>query len=128
MRRLVLLALFTAAVVPTVGDGPAVAGGTENRYKAYVACGLGNHAAPSHACDRQGRKGAFFLSRDAHVTYRVCVKYPEGQRLCASAQDAPEDELQVNEITSTQRGRHKVTWFVDGTLVGTWTFRNRNPG
>jgi hypothetical protein len=125
MRRVLLLVVvLTAAIVPTTA-GPAVAG---NRYRAYVACGLGSHAEPSHVCDRQGRKAAFFLSKDADVTYRVCVKYPEGQRLCASHQDAPEDELQVNEITSNQRGRHKVTWYVDGGIVATWRFRNKNLG
>jgi len=125
MRRVVVLAVLTAALVPMTSGEVATAQG-ESPYRTYVACGWGQNAAPSHVCDRQGRKAAFFLSHDADVQYRVCLKPPQGQQLCASAQSAPEDELRSNRITSAQRGRHTVKWFVGGERVGVWKFRNKN--
>jgi|tagenome__1003787_1003787.scaffolds.fasta_scaffold20857261_3 hypothetical protein len=122
MRRLfhaTVLTLLTAALLPIAGVGSAEAA---SRYKAYVACGLTAAADPSHSCDASDDKAAFFKSRDAHVHYKVCVKFPNATRLCAAKQDAPKGKLRHNEITSTQTGRHKVTWFVGGDLVKTWFF------
>jgi len=125
MRRqaqLTVLMVLTAAMVP-IGGSPATAG---NRYKTYVACGFNAQSEPSHACDRQGRKAAFFLSKDADVRYRVCVKFPGGTLLCETDQAGFEDELRVNRITSNLRGKHKVTWYVDDEVIGKWTFKNKN--
>ena len=53
------------------------------------------------------------------------MKYPGGRRLCANHEDAPEGAKQVNAITSTSAGRHKVKWYVDGLKVGAWAFQVR---
>ena len=123
MRRTALLTVLMLAAVMVSTVGPA---GAANRYRAYVACGLTAAADPSHECDVDGKKAAFFKSKDAHVHYKVCVKFPNTTRLCAANQDAPKGKLRHNEISSSQLGTHKVTWFVAGDLVKTWFFENKN--
>ena len=116
MLHLAVLALLTSVLVPASSADAA------NRYRAYVACGLTAAADPSHSCGIADDKAAFFKSKDAHVHYKVCVKFPNGTRLCAAKQDAPKGKLRHNAITSSQKGTHKVTWFVGGNLVKTWFF------
>lgn len=100
---------------------PATAGAAA--YKKYVACGVSQNAKPSHSCPKKAKKGAFFRSFNGDVVYTVCVKFPSGKNLCAQAQEAKEDTLYVNKITSTIPGRHVVKWFVKGQKVGEWAFR-----
>lgn len=104
-----------ASVVPASADAAA--------YKHYVGCGISRNAAPSHACPAGSKKGAFFKSVKADVSYTVCVKFPSGKNLCAQAQEAEQGTLYVNKITSTIPGRHVVSWFVKGQKVGTFFFR-----
>jgi hypothetical protein len=84
----------------------------------YVACGVTAAAKPAHSCAKHSKKAAFFRSKVADVTYKICVKFPTGTRLCASHQPATAGTLSVNRITSTVPGSHKVTWYVKGKLVG----------
>ena len=59
--------------------------------------------------DRDGCvPGCALKSRDASVAYVVCVKFPTGTKLCASAQGAQQGKVYVNKITSTVKGTHKV--------------------
>ncbi|MFN8159714.1 MAG: hypothetical protein U0R52_01530 [Solirubrobacterales bacterium] len=112
--------LFAAAVLAVAvpaGAAPHAA------FKHYVACGLKASEPPAHLCARGAHKGAFFRSNDADVFYKVCVKFPNGQNLCAQAQRAAKGKLYVNRITSNIPGRHKVTWFVKGKRVGVYFFR-----
>jgi hypothetical protein len=91
-------------------------------YKHYVGCGVSEHATPAHSCPRSSKKGAFFESLDADVFYTVCVKFPTGKHLCAQKQEAIKGTLYVNKITSDIPGKHKVTWFVSGQRVGSYSF------
>jgi hypothetical protein len=100
---------------------PASAGAAA--YRHYVACGISEKAKPAHACPKGSKKGAFFKSTQANVSYSVCVKFPSGKNLCAQAQEAEQGTLYVNKITSTIPGRHRVTWFVMGQKVGATVFR-----
>ena len=100
---------------------PASAGAAA--YKHYVGCGISRNAAPAHVCPKGSKKGAFFKSTQADVTYTVCVKFPSGKNLCAQAQEATQGTLYVNKITSTIPGRHVVSWFVKGKKVGSSVFR-----
>jgi hypothetical protein len=104
-----------ASAVPASADAAA--------YQHYVACGINRDANPAHACPQGSKKGAFFKSFKADVTYTVCVKFPSGKNLCAQAQEATQGTLYVNKITSTIPGRHEVSWFVKGKKVGTSVFR-----
>ena len=52
---------------------------------------------------------------------RVCVKFPTGKNLCAQKQEAIKGTLYVNKITSNIPGKHRVTWFVNGKRVGSYT-------
>jgi hypothetical protein len=104
------------------GASPATAAKPAT-YKHYVACGLQASAKPSHFCPKGARKGAFFRSNKADVFYKVCVKFPNGRSLCASPQEAKQGTLYVNKITTNIPGKHKVTWFVKGKQVGSFSFR-----
>jgi hypothetical protein len=110
---LVAIALLACAV-------PASAGAVA--YKHYVACGSSENAKPSHVCPKKGKKGAFFKSLSADVSYSICVKFPTGKSICAKAQKAEAHTLYVNKITSNIPGKHRVTWFVNGKRVGSFAF------
>ena len=101
--------------------GPAAASAAA--YKHYVGCGVSQNAKPAHACPKKAKKGAFFKSFKADVVYTVCVKFPSGKNLCAQAQEAEQNTLYVNKITSTIPGKHVVSWFVEGKKVGSWWFK-----
>jgi hypothetical protein len=111
---LVVTGLLVSAV-PASADAAA--------YKKYVGCGISRNAEPSHKCPAGSKKGAFFKSNNANVSYTVCVKFPSGKNLCAQAQEAEQGTLYVNKITSTIPGVHRVSWFVKGKKVGTFAFR-----
>jgi hypothetical protein len=118
LKALVALLVATGLLAAAV---PATAGAAA--YKHYVGCGISRNANPAHACPKNAKKGAFFKSIKADVTYTVCVKFPSGKNLCAQAQEATKGTLYVNKITSTIPGRHEVSWFVKGKKVGTSVFR-----
>jgi hypothetical protein len=118
LKALVAMLVVTGLLV---GAGPASASGPA--YKHYVGCGISRKAKPAHTCPRQSKKGAFFKSLKANVTYTVCVKFPSGKNLCAKAQEAVQGTLYVNKVTSTIPGRHVVSWFVKGKRVGSTVFR-----
>jgi hypothetical protein len=121
MKGLKLLAVTLLGVAVLASAAPASAKAAA--FKHYVACGLSAKSKPSHVCPRGGSKGAFFRSNNADVTYKVCVKFPTGRRICEGGQQAAQGTLFVNKITTNIPGRHKVTWFVKGKRVGTWIFR-----
>ena len=118
LKALVALMVATGMLAVVV---PASAGAAA--YKHYVGCGISRNAKPAHACPKKAKKGAFFKSLKAEVTYTVCVRFPSGKSLCAHAQKAEKGTLYVNKITSTIPGKHRVTWFVKGKKVGSFVFR-----
>jgi hypothetical protein len=121
MKGLKALAAVLVATGLLASAVPATAGAAA--YKHYVACGISRNAKPAHVCPKGSKKGAFFKSVKADVTYTVCVKFPSSKNLCAQAQEATQGTLYVNKITSTIPGRHEVSWFVKGKKVGTTVFR-----
>jgi hypothetical protein len=90
------------------------------RYEAYVVCSAKLSAPPATECGRKKPKMAIFVSKDKHVTYKICVRFPDRQKLCAAKQDAPKGVKRLNTITTDQKGAHKVTWRVNGTKVATY--------
>jgi len=110
-----------ASAVPAAAKAPAQTGSSPFRH--YVACGIERTSKPAHECAKRSKKGAFFKSLTADVVYAVCVKFPSGKHLCAHAQAAKQGTLYVNKITSTQVGKHVVTWYVKGKKVGSTIFR-----
>ena len=117
LAGLVLVSGLLAATVPATAGAAA--------YEHYVGCGVSKKAKRSHSCPKKAKKGAFFKSLNGTVNYTVCVKFPSGKNLCAQAQEAKEETLYVNKITSTIVGRHVVSWYVKGQKVGSWAFRVR---
>jgi hypothetical protein len=114
---------FTAVLLATaLLASAAPASGKTAAFKHYVACGVSQHAKPSHRCQKGRQKGAFFRSNLADVVYTVCVKFPTGRNLCARGQEATKGTLYVNKITSNIHGKHRVTWFVGGKRIGVFTF------
>jgi|SRR5215213_4717389 len=121
MKALKALAATLVATGLLASAVPATAGAAA--YKHYVGCGISRNAAPAHKCPAGAKKGAFFKSTKADVSYTVCVKFPSGKNLCAQAQEATQGTLYVNKITSTIPGVHTVSWFVKGKKVGSFAFR-----
>jgi len=104
-----------------LGGAPAAAEAAA--YSHFVGCGLSTSTKPSHACAKGSKKGAFFKSSQGDVAFSVCLRPPTGASLCAYAQRARQGVLKVNRITATVPGRYRVTWFIDGTRVGSFSFR-----
>jgi hypothetical protein len=123
MRRMKGLKTLTAVLLGTgllAIAAPAPAGAAA--YSHYVACGVSQNAKPAHKCPKKSKKGAFFRSLQADVSYSVCVKFPTGKNICAKAQEATQGTLYVNKITSNIPGKHRVSWFVGGKRVGSFVF------
>ena len=115
LAAVMLVSGLLVAAVPATASAAA--------YKHYVGCGVSQNAKPAHVCPKKAKKGAFFKSLKADVAYSVCVKFPSGKNLCAQAQEAEQNTLYVNKITSTIPGKHVVSWFVEGKKVGSWWFK-----
>ncbi len=121
MKGLKALAATVLGVALLASPAPASAGAVG--YRHYVGCGLTEQTAPARACSKQSKKGAFFESLDADVFYTVCVKFPNRKHFCKVKQEAVKGQLYVNEIThDVIPGKHKVTWFVSGKPVGSYSF------
>ncbi len=120
MKGLKTLTAIGLGIALLASASPASAKGAA--FKHYVACGLSQKADPSHVCQKQRDKGAFFRSNNGDVFYSVCVKFPGKKNLCRPKQEAKKGQLYVNKITSTIPGKHQVTWFVGGKRVGAFTF------
>ncbi len=124
-RRWVWSAILIGLLASLAVGAAAAPARAPKPYNFYVACGVGASAKPAHSCARGAKKAAFFRSNSADVHYKICVRFPTGQRLCANHQPAPAGTLHMNRITSTITGSHKVTWFVKGKLVGVRYLRVR---
>jgi hypothetical protein len=121
MKGLKALAVVVAAIGLLASAVPASADAAA--YKKYVGCGISNKTKPNHVCPKRSKKGAFFKSFKQDVVYTICVRFPSRKNLCAKGQEAERGTLYVNKVTSTDPGRHKVTWWVKGKKVGTFYFR-----
>lgn len=120
MKGLKTLTAIALGIALLASAAPASAKGAAFRH--YVACGLSQNAKPAHLCQKSREKGAFFRSNNADVFYSVCVKFPGKKNLCRPKQEAKQGQLYVNKITSTIPGKHRVSWFVAGKLVGVFYF------
>jgi hypothetical protein len=122
----VALALVACALPGQADAAPGSAPGDRaagDGYTTYVACSTKTTAKPAKECRLSQPKAAFFRSGKHDATYKVCVKFPgKKRRLCASAQDAPKGKTKYVTIATANTGRHKVTWYVGGTKVGSWNF------
>jgi hypothetical protein len=121
MKGTKALAVVLATIGLLISAVPATADAAA--YKKYVGCGISKNAKPKHVCPKRSKKGAFFRSFKGDVVYTVCVRFPSRKTLCAKGQQAKKNILYVNKITSTEPGKHKVTWWVQGKKVGTFFFR-----
>jgi hypothetical protein len=94
---------------PTDPDGAGTA-----RVTVWTGCGLSARTPKSSRCGLRGKIGAF-IKASREVSYRVCVRFPEGQRLCTSRpQRAEAGTTYVNKITGHAPGTYVVTWIVEG--------------
>lgn len=121
MKQLTTLAVALLGVTLLVAAAPVSAKPVAFRH--YVGCGLSQKAKPRHKCPSGSKKGAFFKSLKADVTYTVCVRFPNRKVLCTKKpEEATRGTLYVNKITSNIPGKHRVTWFVKGKRVGVFNF------
>lgn len=118
----VALALVVCALPVSASAAAGTAGRAGGGYTTYVACSLKTSAKPAHECKLSDPKAAFFRSARHDATYKVCARFPGKKRLCASAQQADKGRTRAVTITTAQLGTHKVTWYVGGHKVGSWSF------
>jgi len=121
LTAVLALSAILAGAVPAAAKAPGQTGSSPFRH--YIACGIERTSKPAHTCPKRSKKGAFFKSLNADVVYAVCVEFPSTKHLCAHAQPAKQGTLYVNKITSTQVGKHVVTWYVKGKKVGASSFK-----
>jgi hypothetical protein len=97
-------------------------------YETFVGCdGFAEPPVPSHVCQLGDLPGAFFES-DVETEYEVCVEFPDAEEFCTEEEEEAEaGVLYVNLIFSELTGDHLVTWYVEGTEVGSWEFRLDPP-
>ena len=108
------MALAIAILCGLVSASPANAEpGGPAPVKVWLGCGLTKDTRPSSVCPAGKKIGAFFKD-SVETTYTVCVKFPNGRRLCARDQLAEAGIVQVNAITPGGVGIYKVTWTVGG--------------
>jgi len=122
-RRLVpaaLLALVAAGAAGTPAAGLPAPERAGDGYSGWTACSTKAGAKHTHTCKLSQVKAAFFVSTKHDATYKVCVRFPGGKRLCASAQDAPKGKKRYVTIATSKAGTHKVSWYVRGTKVASW--------
>lgn len=102
----VLAPVITGPPAPPVSKG-----GTP--FTSYFACGRSKNARQATTCPHGGRLGAFFRSPIA-TSYSLCIRFPSGQRECASNQAAEAGVLYVNKVFGHQRGWYKAVWTSGG--------------
>jgi hypothetical protein len=110
------MAMAIGLLVASVGAASAAPA-----YRFYSVCSHNKNAPEDSTCPKNGKKGAVFKSNNASVVFKICVKFPGGQKLCANNQPAPKGVKVLNTITSNQKGDHRITWKVNGVLVGSYT-------
>ena len=121
IRGRVCVAALLTGLLAASAIGPSLAPAQQRApkpYQMYVACGLTANAKPAHSCAKGAKKAAFFRSKSTDVFYKICVRFPNGTRLCAPRSKPRQGALNSNRITSNIPGSHKVTWYVKGKLVG----------
>jgi len=91
LRAIALGGALVSLVQPAEASQPALlafalpASANAVAYRHYVACGISENARPAHSCPKKSKKGAFFKSLNANVSYSICVKFPTGKSICAKA-------------------------------------------
>jgi hypothetical protein len=115
MRRVAVVLLGLCLVLPM----STAAAQKPPRYRGFLVCSAKKTAEPAATCGKNKKKTAVFLSKDRDVTYKVCVKFPDGTRLCAADQHAEKGVRSGNAVTVTQPGTVKATWYVAGEKVAT---------
>lgn len=120
MRFFRLLAIIAA--LGMYSALPSVSTATES-YTAYVACGYRTTKPPATSCPKSGRIGAFFQSNDATVTFKTCVTFPNGQRLCTGRATAEQGAIYVAKMKPVSKGKLTVRWKVNGVVVAKYSIR-----
>lgn len=105
----------TVPITPAPPSTPAKPGGAGRaRVSVWTGCGISAHTPRSSRCAIRGKMGAFFRS-SKEVSYKVCARFPEGERLCTNRpQYAEAGTTYVNKITGHTPGKYVVTWIVEG--------------
>ncbi len=121
MMGLKALAATVLGVALLAGAAPASAGAAA--YKHYVGCGVSEHATPARSCSKSEQKGRLLREPRRQRLLLRLRQVPERETsLQAQKQEATKGTLYVNKITSDIPGKHKVTWFVSGKRVGSYSF------
>ena len=78
----------------------------------------------SHRFTGGSNPQAFFKDRRrAGTLYRLCLRSPGGQRVCARDRTERRGLGRIVPLRLGSVGRYRVSWFVGGRRVGVWRFR-----
>jgi hypothetical protein len=111
------MALIVAAMLPA----PAEAA----RFRTYASCGISDSSyrtPSSHSCPVGDLPQAVIINRKrSSVRYRLCVQVPSGSTYCATHRARGSGRLNQRSLHNETLGRHVVSWYVRGRLIGRWT-------
>lgn len=92
-------------------------------YSAYLACGWKTSAPKATTCPKSGHIGAFFRSKNATVTFKTCVTFPNGEQQCTHKSTAQQGLYYVNHLTVGSKGKLTVKWKVDGVYIAKYSIQ-----
>ncbi len=122
MRRIGAALLGLTLLVPVSSATASATAQKPPRFQGYLVCSAKKSAPAATTCARNKPKTAVFLSKDADVTYKVCVKFPGKNRpLCATGQVADRGVRSGVSVTAPKAGTLKATWYVGDDKVASGT-------
>jgi hypothetical protein len=121
MKRLLLSLVVLFSLLAPLSAAQAA------EYRTFVGCNdLAENPIPAHVCQVGDFPAAYFES-DVETEYEICVEFPDAEVLCLEEELAEGEVLYLNSITSELPGNHVVSWYVEGSEIGSWTFRLDAP-
>ena len=116
-----------AAAVPLVALAvSAIFPAPRERFTFSVACAT--NGKPRHECRVGELPRAIFRDRlEVKTRYTRCVRKPSGASYCDSGLTTGvlPDRAVAEPLVVDGLGTWRVSWYVDGRLIGAWTFRMR---
>lgn len=117
--RTAALTIGVLLAVLAIGGAPALASGKD--YRTYLGCG--KYDGSSSTCSQGDGFGATLAAKNRHrrFKYKICVKGPDGSKLCEKRHTNRGGESFVplyGGRFDNDLGKYHATWKVGGAFVG----------
>jgi hypothetical protein len=110
MRRAVAIGVFALFWLGAVDSAAA------KRFSTYITCGHPRHH--DEVCVGGDAPYAVFRAfRSANVSYRICVRRPDGGHNCRRQQTGARGERSMVAIAASEVGIYAVTWKIRGSVI-----------